>query len=440
MNILIVGSNAREHALAKAIKQNSCSETELFCFGSHENPGIRKLVKDHAQGSLNDVKAPLRFALEHNIDLAIIGPEAPLNAGLSDAFRAQGIKAVGPTKNLASIETSKTFTRRLLKKYEINASCRFQAFENLDGLDQFVASFPNNGYVVKADGLMAGKGVKVAGEHMHSLSDAKEFCHEILATGQSFLIEEKLVGQEFSLMCFTDGKTLIPMPIVQDHKRAFENDEGPNTGGMGSYSCADHRLPFLHEDHVSQAMAINHRVLKALQRECEDDYQGILYGSFILTKEGVKLIEYNARFGDPECINVLSLLHGDVLGLFSSIAEQTLHKEHIKFLPKASVCKYAVAKGYPDNPRPNVIVDISHVKDDSQLYFAGLREDNRKFFTTGGRALAALGVAETLSEAEKYAEEVMSQVKGDIFYRRDIGTDALISRRVRHMNDILNTL
>ena len=199
---------------------------------------------------------------------------------------------------------------------------------------------------MKANGLMGGKGVRVAGDHLKSIAEAISWCKDILAHGQTLVIEEKLIGQEFSFMAFCDGEHIIPMPIVQDHKRAYVDDKGPNTGGMGSYSDVNHSLPFLSEEDIKAAWSINEAVFRALSTELNDKYIGVLYGSFIATKDGVYVIEFNARFGDPEALNVLTILESDFVALCQALVTGSLTNELAKFSNLSTVCKYAVPNGY----------------------------------------------------------------------------------------------
>lgn len=285
MNILVIGSGAREHALIKALHR-SPQRPSLFCYGTAINPGIHHLTEHYAAGDITDCAAVVSKAKLWGIELAIIGPEAPLEQGMADALWHTGIPTIGPKKELAQIETSKEFARDLMKKHQIAGLPRYQKFTTLNQVEAFLSELGEGNYVIKANGLMGGKGVKVAGEHLHSIAEALHFCQEILDKKQTILIEEKLIGQEFSFMCFADGKKLIPMPLVQDHKRAYNGDRGPNTGGMGSYSDTDHRLPFLTPHDVHEALAINNAVFQALSSEYDEPYIGILYGSFIATKNG----------------------------------------------------------------------------------------------------------------------------------------------------------
>jgi len=435
MNILIIGSGAREHALAKAFRRSSQKPT-LFCYATSHNPGIKIVCENYQVGDINLVDNIVDIALAWQIDLAIIGPEAPLEKGLADALWQAHIPTVGPKKNLARIETSKAFTRELFKKHGIPGSPLYQVFDDLEGVKEFLIKLGENHYVIKANGLMGGKGVKVAGDHLHSIAEAYQFCQELISQGQSLVIEEKLIGQEFSLLCFCDGTTLVPMPLVQDHKRAFIGDKGPNTGGMGSYSAADHRLPFLTEKDIEQANHINEAMLTALTADTREQYRGILYGSFIATREGVRLIEYNARFGDPEALNVLAILTSDLVEIGEAIVTGRLSRNHVTFAKLATVCKYAVPEGYPDKPIKNQPIDISQVRYPEQLYLAAVDDRQGILYATGSRTAAVVGIAETIQDAEQQAEEEIQRIQGSLFHRPDIGTRELINQRIQQMKEL----
>lgn len=431
MKILLVGSGAREHALGRSLA-NSPQKPDLACFATNLNPGLRELALAFTTGSLADLEAIMDFALGEAVELAVIGPEAPLEAGLADRFWEQGIPCVGPRRQLAQVETSKTFTRELLTRHQIPACPRYRSFTGLEGVPEFLAELGDH-YVVKYDGLRGGKGVKVSGDHLHSHEEALAYCQHLAAAGDRFLIEEKCHGQEFSLMSFCDGRNLVHMPAVQDHKRAFVGDRGPNTGGMGSYSAADHSLPFLEAADLHQAQVFNQTTAAALQEEFGQGYQGILYGGFMATAEGVKLIEYNARFGDPEALNVLALLESDFATICQAIVEGTLHASQVSFAPQATVCKYAVPEGYPDQPLKGRPIDVSAVEDPEQLYFASVEAHGEGLYQVGSRAVACVGIATTLEAAEQKAEADIRRVTGPLFHREDIGTQDLIQRRIDHM-------
>lgn len=435
MKILVVGSGAREHAMTEALAR-SATPADLYCYGTSHNPGISGLTKGYAVGSMTDCPAVVAKANSWGIELAIIGPEAPLEVGMVDALQANGILTVGPTQSLARIESSKSFTRDLLNRYNIDASPVYRRFDDLSGVEAFLEELGEYGYVIKADGLMGGKGVKVAGDHLHSLTEAYQYCQWLREHGLPFVIEEKLIGQEFSCHCFTDGHTYVPMPLVQDHKRAYEGDKGPNTGGMGSYSDASHTLPFLTKEDEKAAHEINQAVIDALHQHCGQPYRGILYGSFIATKSGIACIEYNARFGDPESLNMLSLMETDFVALCHALAQGRLAEVPVSFQKKATVCKYAVPKGYPDNPLKDNPIDITNVTSAARLYLASVDERDGVLYACGSRTIAAVGVANTISDAEQQAEAAVGQISGEVFHRKDIGTSDLINQRLSMMQQL----
>ena len=432
--ILVIGSGAREHAIIRALDR-SPQDKEIYCLASNMNPGIAELCDEILIGNFNDPDFVVNYAKEIGATLAIIGPENPLANGVADALWNAGVKVVGPKKNLAQLETSKAFTRDLLKEYKIPGGPKYETFDSMGGVAEFLNELGEN-YVVKFDGLAGGKGVKVSGDHLHSHDEALAYCNELVASSGEFVIEEKFIGEEFSLMSFCDGDTLKHMPAVQDHKRAYEGDTGPNTGGMGTYSDANHSLPFLSDTDISQAHEINIQTAKAVKDKFGVGYKGILYGGFMATANGVKLIEYNARFGDPEAMNLLSLLESDFIDICNGIADGTLDKVHVQFENKATVCKYAVPEGYPDNPVKGEPIDVSKIENPGGLYYASVDFKGTRLVEAGSRTVAVVGMAETISEAEKIAEKEVSSIAGPLFHRTDIGTDAVIQKRVDHMRQI----
>lgn len=431
MNILLVGSGAREHALAHALN-NSPQEKNIFCLASNMNPGILELCTEIKIDDINDPKLVSSYALKIGAAIAIVGPENPLAMGVADALWAMGTKVVGPKKNLAQIETSKSFARDLLTEYDIPACPEYRTFSSMDGVLPFLQGLGEN-YVVKYDGLAGGKGVKVAGDHLRSHNEATEYCQSLVDRGGKFIIEEKLIGQEFSLMSFCDGNSLKHMPAVQDHKRAYEGDLGPNTGGMGTYSDANHSLPFLNKEDINMAHSINIATAKALKDKFGEGYKGVLYGGFISTANGVKLIEYNARLGDPEAMNVLPLLDSCFIDICNGIVDGNLSHVDVQFKAKATVCKYAVPKGYPDKPIRGVPIEISGVQNPEQLFYASVDVKNGQLILAGSRAVAAVGIADNISSAEEIAEKNISAIKGPVFHRTDIGTNKLIQNKLDHM-------
>ena len=432
--ILVIGSGAREHAIVRALDR-SPQEKEIYCLASNMNPGIAEHCDEILIGNFNNPEFVVSYAKEVGATLAIIGPENPLANGVADALWEAGVKVVGPKKELAQLETSKAFTRDLLKEYDIPGGPQYETFNSMNGVADFLNILGEN-YVVKYDGLAGGKGVKVSGDHLHSHEEALAYCQELVEGGGKFVIEEKFIGEEFSLMSFCDGDTLKHMPVVQDHKRAYEGDTGPNTGGMGTYSDANHSLPFMADDDITQAHNINIQTAMAVKDKFGEGYKGILYGGFMATATGVKLIEYNARFGDPEAMNVLSLLEADFIDICNGIADGALDKVDVRFQNKATVCKYAVPDGYPDNPIKGKSVDVSQIENPDGLFYASVDFKGASLVEAGSRTIAVVGIADTISKAEIIAEKEVSSISGPLFHRNDIGTDKLIQKRINHMKEI----
>ena len=438
MKVLVVGNGAREQAIAEAFSR-STHKPEIIVFSSLMNPGLRELSSRMKTAPLDDFEALKEFVNEEKPDIAFIGPEGPLNAGIVDFLEEQGIKCASPKKNLAMVETSKAFTRGLMQEHGIGGLPKFKVFSEDKGVAEFITELNDEGlgFVVKPDGLAGGKGVKVSGEHLKSVDEGIEYALKIISSKQKVVIEEKLEGEEFSLQCLTDGVSVLPMPLAQDHKRAFEDDSGPNTGGMGSYSCRDHLLPFIDKESYEAALEITKKVVKALGENMGEPYKGVIYGGFMRTARGVMLLEYNARFGDPEAMNVLPILKNDFLDVCTAIIEQKLDTINLEFEEKATVCKYAVPEGYPVNPVRGAKVEIFSTGE-AGIYYGSVEEKDDGLYMTGSRAIACLGIADSLEEAEQIAETGIKGIKGDIYHRTDIGTRRLIEKRISHMNSLLS--
>lgn len=440
--VLLVGGDAREHAMAEALA-NSKPRPDIFAYMKNvRNPGIAELAGQIMIG--NNYSEVSEFARKYQVDLAIIGPEEPLYHGVADVLKDDCIPTVGPWRNQAQIETSKAFNRKLMQKYGIRYYPKFAIFKTMEGIETYLNE--NQPVVLKPDGLTGGKGVMVQGEHFETMAEALKICKEILEEHRAVVIEEKLEGEEFTLQCWCAGIDVVPMPPVCDHKRRFIGDQGPNTGSMGSYSCADHSLPFLTPDDIEQAVDIIRKSIKALILETERSYQGIIYGGFMATARGVKLIEFNARFGDPEGINVLSLLETDFMEICQAIVNGELHELDIKFKPLATVVKYVVPENYglPEDQHHPVDSDFIWIGDmgKAKLYYASVynhsavHKDNTKLHLTSSRALAVLGISPDLAEAERIADRAASNITGAVAYRPDIGTAELIAKQVRHMEEL----
>ena len=413
MKVLVVGTGAREHAIADALKD----DVELYCYMSKVNPGISKIA-EFAQGDEGEIEKVAKFAVDNNIDIAFIGPEAPLGKGIVDELEKNGISCVGPSQSAARIETDKSFMRKLFEDYDIEGSLVYKVFDNYDDVSAFLDDFDRD-VVVKPVGLTGGKGVKIVGDHLKDNQEAKEYSKEVIDNAMGgftqVIIEERLIGEEFTIQAFCDGTHLAPMPAAQDHPHAFEGDVGAITGGMGSYSDKGGLLPFLSQDDYDEAVKIMEATLKAIAKEAEP-YKGILYGQFMLTADGPKLIEYNARFGDPEAMNVLPLLKTPLADVCQAIVDGNLDK--VEFNDKASVCKYIVPEGYPETSHGGELIEVDERAIEelgAKVFYAAVGLEDDGIHLSGSRALGIVADGDSIEEAEKITKDagldVYDQVK-----------------------------
>lgn len=435
--ILLIGNGAREHVIAETLKR-SAHKVQLYAMGKALNPGIAEISENYKVADYMNHDEVINYALHVNPDFVFIGPDDPIGSGLADSLLAQGFKSIAPLKTVARLESSKSFTRDLLNKYGIPGNPRFKIFKSPEGIKEFMEELDGN-YVVKYDGLKGGKGVKVSGDHLEGIEEGFLYAVECLEGSDHVVVEEKLIGQEFSLISFADGKVLAHMPAVQDHKRAYDGDLGPNTGGMGTYSDANHSLPFLTNSDIEAAHKMSTAVLNALFDETGTEFKGIMYGGFIATKNGSKLIEYNARFGDPEAMNLLPILKTDFVEVCEAIIAGTLDSLKVEFENKATVCKYVVPEGYPDHPKKGEKITVGKVPEGVKMYFGSVNKTAEGLFLSGSRAIAFVGIADTIFEAEKLAMSALKSVKGPVFYRDDIGTKEVIEKKIESMKKLRMT-
>lgn len=424
MRVLLVGGGGREHAVAAALSRTP--GLELFAAMGNESPGIADLSQAWLRCPETDIHRIAQWAREQRIDWAFIGPDDPIALGLCDELEKLGIASVGPKKVPARLESSKLFARRLMEKHGLPGRVEFHHFRDADALTSFLTSTGKD-FALKPDGLTGGKGVRVMGVHLDSKDEAIAYGREMIRQqtggGGGVIVEERLVGEEFTLQCFVDGRTVVGMPAVRDFKRAFEGDRGPNTGGMGSYSQADGLLPFLSHADYDASLDIVRRVVHAVKEEGVE-YKGVLYGQFMLTPAGVKVVEFNARLGDPEAINVIPLLQTPLADICAAIMSGSLDRLSIGFDAKAAVCKYVVPPDYGLDPKVGVPirVDAGKVADlGAQVFYARVNRDGDRLLTTTSRAVAILGTGETISQAENMVEQALHHVHGDFYVRRDIG-------------------
>ena len=434
MKILVIGSGGREHALVWKIAQ-SPKVSEIFC--APGNAGTSQIAKN-VDIAVEDIDSLLKFAKDKHIDLTVVGPEIPLVLGIVDIFKSNGLKIFGPTKAAAQIEGSKVFSKKLMEKYGI-PTAKYRSFTEEKPAKQYLKEI-GAPVVVKADGLAAGKGVIVC----KTIEEAEKAIERILIdkefkeAGLELIIEECLVGEEASILSFSYGKTIIPMSSAQDHKRINDNDEGPNTGGMGAYSPA----PLVTKELLAQ---IDREALKPTILGMEKDgtpYSGILYVGVMVTKTGPKVLEYNARFGDPETQCILPRLKNDLVAIFEKIIEGRLIDVDLQWDPRPAVCVVMASGGYPGSYKKGIEItglDVARELDDVIVFHAGTRLENGKqkadpgVVTAGGRVLNVVGLGIDIKSAIVQAYKAVSCIKFDgMHYRKDIGHRALNHAALEH--------
>ena len=372
--------------------------------------------------SPDNIQALLNFALIKGIGLTVVGPEQPLVKGIADSFEENGLRVFGPSQRAAEIEGSKVFCKDLMKKYGI-PTARYESFKSLDQVKFFTTE--DEPVVVKASGLASGKGVILCRNGKEARSAIQSIMHEKVFgnAGEQVVIEEFLTGQEVSLLAFTDGKTVLPLDSAQDHKAAFDDDKGPNTGGMGAYSPAPIFTDELKKQVIDEIMI---PTVRAMAKEGRY-YRGILYAGLMLTASGPKVLEFNARFGDPETQPIMMRIKNDIVPIFEACIDGTLVTQTLQWKPESTVCVVMTAKGYPGSyEKGNEITGLNSDENQQAMVFhAGTKLDNGKILTNGGRVLGVTALGLNISQAIKNAYSVVDKIKWHgIHFRKDIGTKA----------------
>ncbi len=437
MRVLVVGGGAREHAIASALVG---AGTEVLAFAAKENPGLARLAKETGRGNPTDAAAVTAWASARRPDYAVIGPEAPLAAGVSDALRAAGIEVVGPSRTASRIESSKEFAREFLTRHKVPGVPRFAVARSVDEVGAAIAQVPGP-IVVKPIGLTGGKGVGVQGRDFATPEAGADYARRLITLGgDGVVVEPRLEGEEFSLMALVTDSGIYPMPAVLDYKRAGPDDTGPNTGGMGSFSQRDHLLPFLSSAHRDRAVEILGATVAALRADGLG-YRGVLYGGFMLTPDGPSLLEFNARFGDPEGINVTSLYEpGDFAELLRGVAHGHVDPNLVRFRLRASVVKYVVPPGYGTAPRAGGLLELDEPGMEAagvKVFFGDVEAAGPGRFALGtSRGLALLAEASAIHEASARVEAALRYVAGEYDHRADIGSKPDLTRRTEHMRQL----
>lgn len=417
MKVLVVGSGGREHTLVWKIAQSLLVE-ELYC--APGNGGIAGIAQCIAIDAM-DKEGVVKFCKEKSIDMVVVAPDNPLAAGMIDALESAGVRAFGPRKSAAIIEGSKVFAKELMRKYNI-PTADYRVFEDSsESIEYLKASkYP---VVIKADGLAFGKGVIIAQNFEEAYKAIKDIMEDEVfgSAGKRVVIEEFLTGNEVSMLAFTDGKTIKTMVSSQDHKRALDKDQGPNTGGMGAFSPSKFYTDEIHQYCMDK---IYKTTMDAMNKEGRT-FKGILYFGIILTEDGPKVLEYNARFGDPETQVVLPRLKTDILEIFNAIIDQRLAEIEIEWDDNACVCVIIASGGYPGEYGTGYKIDgIAEVERDvnTVVFHAGTRLENGEYYTAGGRVLGVTSLENNLESAAQKAYEGVFKINFDgMHYRKDIG-------------------
>jgi len=421
MKVLVIGSGGREHALVWKIRQ-SPRVRRVYC--APGNGGIAELA-ELVPISADDVGALVRFARDERVDLTVVGPELPLTLGIVDELTRHGLRVFGPNREGAQLEGSKVFTKELLRRQGIPTGY-FSSFTDADEAKQYVKEV-GPPLVVKADGLAAGKGVVIC----HTVKEAEDAVEEILRSrifgeaGARIVIEEFLEGEEVSFIALTDGRTVLPLASSQDHKRAFDGDRGPNTGGMGAYSPAPVVTPAVHDRIMAEVM----QPVVAALNEAKIDYRGVLYAGIIMTAAGPKVLEFNSRFGDPECQALLIRLKSDLIDLMEACIDGTLDQIDVEWDERAAVCVVLAAGGYPGAyEKGQAIHGLEHLRGwrNGVVFHAGTAQRGDEIVSNGGRVLGVTALGGTVREAVTEAYGAVDQITWDgMQFRRDIGHRAL---------------
>lgn len=415
MSVLVIGGGGREHAICWSLSK-SPKVDKIYCLPG--NAGIAEIAECHNIGVMEFDKI-LDFVASHSdIDLTVVAPDDPLALGLVDLLQSKGYRAFGPNKAAAIIEASKAFSKYLMKKYNI-PTAEYEEFDDYNKAYDYLknATFP---LVIKADGLALGKGVVICEDLSQGLDALKDMMidKKFSDAGNKIIVEEFMVGREVSILCFTDGKTIVPMVSSQDHKRAYDNDQGLNTGGMGTFSPSKIYTPQIEKEVMDTIILPTIEAMNAENR-C---FKGVLYFGLMLTGDGVKVLEYNARFGDPETQVILPRLESDLYDIFNSVVDGTLNKQEIKWKEDNCVCVIMASGGYPQSYQKGKQITIDNLDKDIILFHAGTKLDNGKLVTNGGRVLCVTACGEDIDKAREKAYKNIKKISfAGGFYRTDIG-------------------
>ena len=437
MKVGLIGNGGREHAIAIGLCKNP--DTQLIVSGQGKNQAILKLSETYRETGFKHSQEIIDLFVEQQVDCVIVGPEATLMLGIVDQLRSVGIPCVGPTQAQAQLEGDKSFMRHLLRDEIGWGSPQWASVISQSEAISFMDEV--GGIVVKPLGLTGGKGVRVMGIQLRDEGEALDYIAQLLETDGEVLLEECVIGEEFSRMAFVSDGKIAFVPLMQDFKYAYDGDLGLMTGGMGAYSYADGGLPFVEGEELQQADQLLVEVVQALEKRTEETYRGFLYGQFMVSKSGVKLIEFNVRLGDPEALNLMAILDADAVEIFNHIATGSLDPGAVQFKPNASVSKYLVPKDYPeplDQPVPFYL-------DEEEVHQAGLtlihgsveQKDSSQWLALGSRTFGLVGLGESPGVIAERVDTLIDHMRiPELRYRKDVGNDAIIRDKIGKMKEI----
>ena len=430
--ILLLGRWGKTHALAKALIEKSPQETEVYCYMDKPNTGLVSLAADYMLGDMKDNQAIIDYAVSKKVDFAIAVPHMSLSNDISEEMSQRGIPCIGPNRICSRLETDKSFLRWILNKTDPDASPRFHEFKSREDAIDHIGEVDYD-FAVKPVGVTEGDGVKVIGIQLKDREEAEDYIQEIFNKNiggiPEIMIEEKLVGREYTIQAFVSKSGLRGMPATRDYKLLYEGEKGLNTPGMGSISFSDHLLPFLDEEEYRRSLEIMNGVIKYLGEEFGEYYQGCLSGQFIKTSEGIRVIEFNVRPGDSEIMNIIPILQTDFVEICEAILEDRLMDLQIDYEPSATVCKYVVKEGFP-NPKGNMIMEIDEEairKAGADLFYSCFAVE-KNVYKPSPRGVAVTARGKDLHKAYTLCEEMIkNHIKGErIWHRKDIGTEELL--------------
>ena len=430
--ILVVGSWSKEQITIENIGQKK--DLDVFAYLNTKNPEIISLVDDYAIGKFDDTNRIVKYAKQKNIDLVLVTTAEPLKNGVINELEKNGIPSFGPTKEAARLETDKAYTRKLMKRHDVGGFPTFEVFDNADKAINFAEQLEWK-VAVKPIGLTEGLGVKVYGDQLESPEEVEQYITQVLVNsigGRSkVIIEERMRGEEFSIQCFVHKNRVLPTPTVQDFKKLLPGGNGPNTASMGSYSTTDFLLPFMQQDDFDTAMQIMRDTLDAYHSETGERPQGFLYGQFIITNNGIKLVEYNFRPGDPEWMNTVSIMKNNVGDVIFKLLRG--ERVELQFESKATVCKYIVPPKYPQELYQTL--EVSFDKEDIQkngvnIYYSCGLDDQDQLNVGSERGISFVAKANSIQDANAKVENAISKIEGSFQYRPDIGSQELIEKKI----------